>query len=107
MADAGGAAPKRVGSRPGGGERSGTVRLCIGNLPYSMTDEGLEEVFAPHGELASARVIIDRDTGRSRGFGFVEYGNDDEGKAAMQPMDGQEVDGLSLRVNEAHERERR
>jgi len=83
------------------------VRLCIGNLPYSMTDEGLEEVFAPHGELASARVIIDRDTGRSRGFGFVEYGNDDEGKAAMQPMDGQEVDGLSLRVNEAHERERR
>jgi RNA recognition motif-containing protein len=72
-----------------------------------MTDEGLEEVFAPHGELASARVIIDRDTGRSRGFGFVEYGNDDEGKAAMQPMDGQEVDGLSLRVNEAHERERR
>lgn len=83
------------------------MRLYIGNLPYSMTDEGLEEAFAPHGELASARVIIDRDTGRSRGFGFVEYGSDDEGKAAMQAMDGQEVDGRPLRVNEAHERERR
>jgi cold-inducible RNA-binding protein len=83
------------------------VRLYIGNLPYSMTDEGLEEAFAPHGELASARVIIDRDTGRSRGFGFVEYSSDDEGKAAMQAMDGHEVDGRPLRVNEAHERERR
>ena len=83
------------------------MRLYIGNLPYSMTDEGLEEAFAPHGELASARVIIDRDTGRSRGFGFVEYSSDDEGKAAMQAMDGQEVDGRPLRVNEAHERERR
>ncbi|MBT5773922.1 MAG: RNA-binding protein [Dehalococcoidia bacterium] len=83
------------------------MRLYIGNLPYSMTDEGLEEAFAPHGELASARVIIDRDTGRSRGFGFVEYSSDDEGKAAMQAMDGHEVDGRPLRVNEAHERERR
>lgn len=83
------------------------VRLYIGNLPYSMTDEGLGEAFAPHGELASARVIIDRDTGRSRGFGFVEYSSDDEGKAAMLAMDGQEVDGRALRVNEAHERERR
>ncbi len=83
------------------------MRLYIGNLPYGMTDEGLEEAFAPHGELASARVIIDRDTGRSRGFGFVEYSSDDEGEAAMQAMDGQEVDGRALRVNEAHERERR
>lgn len=72
-----------------------------------MTDEGLEEAFAPHGELTSARVIIDRETGRSRGFGFVEYSNDDQGKAAMQAMDGQDVDGRPLRVNEAHERERR
>lgn len=83
------------------------MRLYIGNLPYSMTDEGLGEAFAPHGELTSARVIIDRDTGRSRGFGFVEYSSDDEGKAAMQAMDGHEVDGRPLRVNEAHERERR
>lgn len=83
------------------------MRLYIGNLPYSMTDEGLEEAFAPHGELTSARVIIDRETGRSRGFGFVEYSNDDQGKAAMQAMDGLEVDGRPLRVNEAHERERR
>jgi len=83
------------------------VRLYIGNLPYSMTDEGLEQAFAPHGTLSSARVILDRDTGRSRGFGFVEYQNDDEAKAAMEAMDGQEVDGRPLRVNEAHERERR
>jgi len=85
----------------------GTVRLYIGNLPYSMTDEELGEAFAPHGELTSARVIIDRDTGRSRGFGFVEYGSEEEGKAAISAMDGQEVDGRPLRVNEAHERERR
>ena len=83
------------------------MRLYIGNLPYSMTDEGLEQAFAPHGTLSSARVILDRDTGRSRGFGFVEYQNDDEAKAAMEAMDGQEVDGRPLRVNEAHERERR
>jgi cold-inducible RNA-binding protein len=83
------------------------VRLYIGNLPYSMTDEGLEQAFAPHGELTSARVIIDRETGRSRGFGFVEYSNDEQGKAAMEAMDGHELDGRPLRVNEAHERERR
>ena len=91
----------------GGEERFRAVRLYIGNLPYSMTDEGLEEAFAPHGTLVSARVIMDRDTGRSRGFGFVEYGSDAEGQAAMQAMDGQEVGGRALRVNEAHERERR
>ena len=80
-------------------------RIYVGNLPFSTTDEELEELFARYGAVTSARVITDRDTGRSRGFGFVEMA--DGGDAAIQALDGQEHGGRALRVNEAQERERR
>lgn len=81
------------------------VKLFVGNLPWSMGDADLEEVFRPHGEVQSARVINDRDTGRSRGFGFVEIETDDVA-ALIRATDGQEIGGRALRVNEAEDRDR-
>jgi RNA recognition motif-containing protein len=80
-----------------------TKRIYVGNLPFSTTDEELEELFARHGAVESAKVITDRETGRSRGFGFVEMGADDA-DSAIQALDGKDVDGRALRVNEARER---
>ena len=80
-------------------------RIYVGNLTFSTTDEELEELFARHGAVESAKVITDRETGRSRGFGFVEMGPDDAGKA-IQALDGQDMGGRPLRVNEARERTR-
>ena len=79
-------------------------RLFVGNLPFSMTDADLETTFSEYGTVASATVIRDRDTGRSRGFGFVEMDTEDEAKAAQQGTDGLEVEGRRLRVNEAQPR---
>jgi RNA recognition motif-containing protein len=81
-------------------------RLYVGNLPFSCTDDVLRSTFERHGQVLSASVIMDRETGRSRGFGFVEM-EDGAAAAAIQALDGSELDGRSLRVNEAHERERR
>jgi len=83
------------------------MNIYVGNLPYSMTSEQLEEVFAPHGTIVRAVVINDRETGRSKGFGFVEMADRDAGAAAIAALDGQEVDGRELRVNEARPREDR
>ena len=81
-------------------------KLYVGNLSWSTTDADLTEMFAQFGEVTSARVITDRETGRSRGFGFVEL--DDEGsEKAMKELDGQEFQGRNLRVNEAQEKPRR
>lgn len=77
------------------------TKLFIGSLPYSTTDEELEQLFAAEGTVASAKVIFDRETGRSKGFGFVEFENDDEAKAAIQKLDGTEFGGRKLVVNEA------
>ncbi len=83
------------------------MNIYVGNLPYSMTSEQLEEVFAPHGAVTRAVVINDRETGRSKGFGFVEMADDAAGQAAIDALDGQEVGGRALRVNEARPRENR
>ncbi len=80
--------------------------IYVGNLPYGSTDEDLKEVFAPYGEVLSARVITDRETGRSRGFGFVEM-EDEAGQAAIEALNGSDMGGRALRVNEARPREPR
>ncbi|MFO7170280.1 MAG: RNA-binding protein [Chloroflexota bacterium] len=81
------------------------VKLFVGNLPWSVNDLTLEQLFASHAEVQSARVITDRDTGRSRGFGFVELETDDV-NAVIRAVDGLEIEGRQLRVNEAEEKER-
>ena len=76
-------------------------KLYVGNLTYGVTDSTLEQMFAAHGTVQSAQVIMDRDTGRSKGFGFVEMGSDQEAQAAIAALNGKEVDGRTLTVNEA------
>ena len=82
------------------------TKLYVGNLPWSTTEEDLRELFEPIGELHSVALITDRDTGRSRGFGFVELDKTDANKAISQ-LNGQDFGGRPLRVNEAHDRPRR
>ena len=76
-------------------------KLYVGNLPYSVSDSDLQQMFAAHGSVVSAQVIMDRDTGRSKGFGFVEMASDAEAQTAIQAMNGHEMDGRPLTVNEA------
>ncbi len=78
--------------------------IYVGNLPWSVKDEDLQRMFAEHGEVESAKVISDRDTGRSRGFGFVEMTSDDAAQTAIEAINGFEIDGRALTVNEARER---
>jgi RNA recognition motif-containing protein len=80
-------------------------KLYVGNLAYSVTDEELRQMFEAYGEVNSAQVIMDRDTGRSKGFGFVEMGNDQEAQAAIAGLNGQSSGGRSLTVNEARPKE--
>ena len=84
-----------------------SMKLYVGNLTYEVNDAGLEQMFAAHGSVKSAQVIMDRDTGRSKGFGFVEMTNDNEARAAIAALNGQQVEGRSLSVNEARPRENR
>jgi len=77
------------------------MNIYVGNLPFSTDDNKLREIFEAHGAVSSAKVISDKFTGRSRGFGFVEMDSDDEGRAAISALDGKEVDGRELRVSEA------
>jgi RNA recognition motif-containing protein len=83
------------------------MNIYVGNLSFSSNDEGLHKVFAEFGDVGSAKVVMDRETGRSRGFGFVEMDNSDEAKAAIKALDGAELDGRNLRVNEATPRKDR
>jgi RNA recognition motif-containing protein len=76
-------------------------KLYVGGLPYSVTDAKLEEVFAEHGAVESARVIADKFTGQSRGFGFVEMGSGEEAQKAIDALNGSQLDGRTLVVNEA------
>lgn len=82
-------------------------KLFVGGLPFAMSDDELNEAFAAHGKVASAVIIKDRETGRSKGFGFVEFENDDEGKAAEKALNGKELGGRTVTVNEARAREER
>jgi len=83
------------------------MNIYVGNLSFDTSDADLQAAFAAHGEVTSARVITDRDTGRSRGFGFVEMPSSDEANAALSALDGTELDGRSLKVNEARPRTER
>ena len=82
-------------------------KLYVGNLPYSFRDQDLEQTFSAFGAVQSAKVMMERDTGRSKGFGFVEMGSDAEASAAVQGMNGQPLGGRSLVVNEARPMEPR
>lgn len=82
-------------------------KLYVGNLPYSVDSSELEQMFTPHGAVTSAQIITDRETGRSKGFGFVEMANDDEANAAIEALNGQDNGGRPLTVNEARPREDR
>jgi RNA recognition motif-containing protein len=77
------------------------MNIYVGNISYKMTDEELRDLFAAHGEVNTVKIIKDWDTGRSKGFGFVEMNNDDEAKAALEALEGQEISGRTLRVSEA------
>lgn len=83
------------------------TNLFVGSLAFSVTDDELQQFFATAGNVVSAKVIQDRETGRSRGFGFVEMGSDDEAKAAIAQLDGKELNGRAISVNEARPREAR
>ena len=80
-------------------------KLYVGNLPYSVRDSDLEDLFSPHGSVQSAQVIIERDTGRSKGFGFVEMSNDQEAQDAISALNGRDMEGRTLTVNEARPKE--
>ncbi len=82
-------------------------KLYVGNLPYAFRDQDLEQAFSPYGQISSAKVMMERDTGRSKGFGFVEMGSDAEAQAAIQGLNGQQVGGRGLVVNEARPMEPR
>ena len=82
-------------------------KLYVGNLSYNIRDEDLQQAFAQYGGVSSAKVMMDRDTGRSKGFGFVEMGSDAEAQAAINGMNGQALDGRAIVVNEARPREER
>jgi len=85
--------------------RGFAVNIYVGNLPYSTTDADLTTMFSPHGQVDKSQIIIDRETGRSRGFGFVEMGNDEEARKAIAAMNGADMAGRGLVVNEARPRE--
>lgn len=77
------------------------MKLYVGNLPYNTTEDDLRNLFSQYGAVDSVAVITDRETGRSKGFGFVEFGNDTEARSAIQALSGQEYGGRALTVNEA------
>ena len=82
-------------------------KLYVGNLSYNVTGSQLQEIFSPHGAIQSAEIIADRETGQSKGFGFVQMGSDDEAKTAISALNGKEIGGRALTVNEAKPRSER
>jgi RNA recognition motif-containing protein len=83
------------------------TRLFVGSLAWTTTDDSLQDFFSQAGNVVSAKVVVDRETNRSKGFGFVEMGSDDEAKAAIDQLNGKELDGRQINVSEARPREER
>jgi RNA recognition motif-containing protein len=83
------------------------MNIYVGNLSYQMSESELRDAFAAFGEVSSVKILMDRETGRSRGFGFVEMPNQSEGEAAIAQLNGKDLGGRALRINEARPRERR
>ena len=83
------------------------MNIYVGNLSYSLSEQELRDAFAAHGDVSSVKILTDRETGRSRGCGFVEMPNQNEGEAAIEQLNGKDLGGRALRVNEARPRERR
>ena len=83
------------------------TKLYVGNLPYSVDKSSLEDIFSAYGNVTSAQVIMDRETGRSKGFGFVEMGSDQEAQGAISGLNGKNIEGRNLTVNEARPQEPR
>jgi RNA recognition motif-containing protein len=83
------------------------MNIYVGNLSYQMSETELRDAFAAFGEVSSAKILMDRETGRSRGFGFVEMPNQGEAESAITQLNGKDVGGRALRINEARPRERR
>ena len=83
------------------------MNIYVGNLPYQTTEDDLHDLFKAYGEVESVNVITDRDTGRSKGFGFVEMPNDSEAQAAMEALDNKDLDGREIKVNQARPRKPR
>jgi len=81
------------------------MNIYVGNLAFSLTEDELRDAFAAHGDVSSAKIISDRDTGRSKGFGFVEMPNDSEANAAIEDINGKDLSGRPVRVNEARPRQ--
>ena len=83
------------------------MKLFVGNLSWNLTENELHDTFSQYGQIDECRIITDRETGRSRGFGFITFENADSAEEAMSALDGHELDGRPMKVNEAKERERR
>jgi RNA recognition motif-containing protein len=97
----------QVTIRPNFQEENMNKKLYVGGLPYAVTEDKLQEIFSAHGTVESARVITDRFTGRSRGFGFVEMSSEEEAQTAIDALNGSDLEGRSLTVNEARPQENR
>lgn len=83
------------------------INIYVGNIPYSTNDDDLRTTFSEYGEVSSAKVIMDRDSGRSKGFGFVEMDSNEAGAQAIKALDGTPMEGRNIKVNEARAREER
>jgi RNA recognition motif-containing protein len=83
------------------------MKIYVGNLPFKSTEADIEQMFSEHGQVDNVSIVLDRQTGRSRGFAFAEMKNDDEARAAIEALNGKEIDGRALTVNEARPRESR
>jgi len=81
------------------------MKIYVGNLSYKMTDEEMEKLFAAFGSVTESKVIMDRESGRSKGFGFIEMTNQEEGEEAIKQLDGKEIDGRNIKVNVAKPKE--